>query len=135
MNRVCVISPITACLLFLVAGCGGSSSESLTTYGEEHRVELYSGGQKVREWFTTGKVPSDENGNGFYFQDADSGQLVRVSGNVTITPLMKGEARSSGGTQQETDPAWDGIPPNIDAGQAINGKADLFDDDGKLKAL
>ena len=124
MIRLEMILLVSGLMLF-ASGCSNSDTESLTAYGKEHRVELYSGGSKVREWHSTGKVLSEENGNGFYFKDVDSGQLIHVMGNVIVTPLTKGEARA-GKKQQGTDPSW-GVPPSVDAGHVIQGVPNQFD--------
>lgn len=76
-------------LLMLVAlgGCTDASRSQFFSYGSPHSVELWSGGQKVREWKSTGKVLSEENSDGYYFCDAETGKLVRVTGDLVITPI------------------------------------------------
>ena len=113
------------CASFMV-GCSDADRASLSAYGDEHLVELYSGGQKVREWQSTGKVFSEENSDGFYFKDAGTGQLVRVTGDVVVTPLIKNSTSTK--TVQSQQTSYDGIPPNVDAGQAIKGVPDPFKD-------
>ena len=120
------MSVLTLICASFAVGCSNADPASLTAYGDEHRVELYSGGQKVREWQSTGKVFSEENSNGFYFKDAESGQLVRVTGDVIVTPLIRKSTGTKAVPPKQTN--YDGIPPNVDAGQAINGTPDPFQD-------
>ncbi len=55
--------------------------------GDEHRVELYSGGELVRSWTSTGKVESSSSSDGYYFRDKDCQCNVEVSGDIVITRL------------------------------------------------
>lgn len=48
---------------------------------------MYSGGQKVREWTSTGKVLSESQSDGYYFEDSETGKLIEVAGDVVITKL------------------------------------------------
>lgn len=75
--------------LAALAGCTDASVARLQALGCPHKVELYSGGQKVREWTSTGKVQSEEQSDGYYFCDKETNVLVRVSGDLVITPIVK----------------------------------------------
>jgi len=74
---------------FLAAMCGCTDAERSTfaAYGTAHRVQLYSGGQLVGEWQSTGKVLCETNSDGYKFCDASTQKLVRVSGVLVITPI------------------------------------------------
>lgn len=69
----------------LLSGCTDSRREKLFNYGNEFKVEMYSGGQLVRSWISTGKVNSEEGSDGYYFKDKATGKLVEVAGDVVIT--------------------------------------------------
>jgi len=75
-------------LLFIagMAGCTAGDMEKLQSLGSEHKVELYSGGQLVRSWTSTGKVLNGRS-DGYYFEDAETGCLIEISGNVVITRI------------------------------------------------
>ena len=68
-------------------GCTDATKAKFGGYGDEHRVEMYSGGEKVREWISSGKVQSEANSDGYYFNDKDTGALIEVSGDVVITRI------------------------------------------------
>ncbi len=69
------------------ASCTDATRAKIGGYGDEHQVELYSGGKKVREWTASGKVESEETSDGYFFNDKETGLLVEVSGDVVITRI------------------------------------------------
>ena len=71
----------------ILTSCTDAFRSKLGGYGDEFKVEMYSGGQKVREWTSSGKVLSEQGSDGYYFNDKDSGKLIEVSGDVVITKL------------------------------------------------
>lgn len=52
--------------------------------GTSQHVSLYSGGQLVREWKTKGRALAENGSDGWFFKDAATGKLIRVSGDVVI---------------------------------------------------
>ena len=83
-----ILTPIIACTASLaVIGCTDAQRAKIGGYGSPHHVELYSGGQKVREWVSSGKVDSEQESDGYYFNDMSTGKLIEVSGDVVITKL------------------------------------------------
>jgi hypothetical protein len=74
-------------LLISLIGCTDAGRAKIGGYGDKFKVEMYSGGQKVREWTSTGKVLSEEGSDGYYFNDSETGKLIEVSGDVVITKL------------------------------------------------
>ena len=74
-------------LVLCLVGCTDAEISQLQSYGSPHRIELWSGGQKVREWTSTGKVLSESESDGYYFCDKETGKLVRVTGDLVITPV------------------------------------------------
>lgn len=74
-------------MCWLGSGCTDATRNKLKAFGEPHRVEMYSGGQKVREWISTGYVRSEKDSDGYFFTDRDSGELVKVIGDCVITTL------------------------------------------------
>jgi hypothetical protein len=69
----------------LASGCTDATRSAIAGYGEEYTIEMYSGGQLVRKWVSTGKVLSERQTDGYYFRDKESGALIEVSGDVVIT--------------------------------------------------
>jgi uncharacterized lipoprotein YehR (DUF1307 family) len=83
MKRVSILFVVIA-TIFMVS-CTDSEREKMFNYGNEFKVEMYSGGQLVRSWISTGKVNSEEGSDGYYFKDKATGNLVEVSGDIVIT--------------------------------------------------
>lgn len=73
-------------LIPLFVGCTDAYTAQWQSIAAEHKIELYSGGELVKEWTSTGKVLSEDNSDGYYFKDKASGKLVRVTGDLVITP-------------------------------------------------
>lgn len=76
---------LTIILLVCCLGCTDADRSRMGAIGSKHHVELWSGGQKVKEWTSTGKVLSEDSSDGYYFRDAKTQQLVRVTGDLVIT--------------------------------------------------
>ena len=71
----------------IVAGCTDAGYSKLAAYGNPCKIEMYSGGQLVRTWTSTGRINSEENSDGYYFMDAETRALVTVTGDIVITTL------------------------------------------------
>ena len=69
--------------------CTDAGWDNFATLGDPHKVELYSGGVKVREWRSTGKVQTEGQSDGYIFRDAETGDFVRVTGDCVVTALRK----------------------------------------------
>lgn len=70
--------------LSMIVGCTQTEFKDAITYGRSGVVKLYSGGQLVEQWESTGKILSEENSDGWKFVDKKTGKLIRVSGTVVI---------------------------------------------------
>lgn len=81
-------SMIVIFAVLFCAGCTDVERSNLASYGRKHTIELYSGGECVRTWVSTGKVVTESNSDGYVFRDAD-GNFIRVSGNVVVTRSSK----------------------------------------------
>jgi hypothetical protein len=76
---------ITVCLVS--CGCTKANMSQFGGYGSDFNVTLYSGGEAVRKWKSTGEVLAEEQSDGWYFMDSNTGSLVRVSGDVVVEQL------------------------------------------------
>ena len=82
-RKVILIVAISVSLL----SCTDAGREKLKSLGNKQRVQLYSGGELVREWISTGKVAYESESDGYYFKDSECSCIVEVSGDVVITTL------------------------------------------------
>lgn len=71
----------------LFVGCTSAERSKFGALGRPHSVELYSGGKMVRSWTSTGVVMNELDSDGFFFTDAKTDVLVRVSGDLVLTPI------------------------------------------------
>ncbi len=74
-------------IALLPIGCKDATQAQFRSLGKRHRVEMYSGGQKVREWTSTGNISNEVHSDGWYFEDEATGKLVEVTGQLVITVL------------------------------------------------
>ena len=78
---------IASIIALTICSCTDASRARLTGYGDEYKVEMYSGGQMVRSWTASGKVHSEKGSDGYFFNDKATGKLIEVAGDVVITQL------------------------------------------------
>ncbi len=76
-----------ALLLVLIAGCTDAERAGLAAYGNKFRITLYSGGQPVRTWISTGRVESESQSDGWCFMDSETRKFVRVSGDSVVEQI------------------------------------------------
>lgn len=74
----CAISAI------LLSGCFSASRARFFATNAPHKIEVYSGGKAVKTYHSVGRVLSEGESDGWYFEDKATGKLVHVSGTVVI---------------------------------------------------
>lgn len=80
-----LIALVVACLS--LSSCTDADRAKMGGIGSKFKVEMYSGGTKVREWISSGKVHSEQGSDGYYFNDTATNTVVEVSGDIVITEL------------------------------------------------
>jgi len=83
MKKVLII---VISVLFLTS-CTDAELSKVGGLNGKHRVELYSGGVKIREWVSTGKVLNSETSDGYYFRDDSTKVNIEISGDIIITRI------------------------------------------------
>jgi hypothetical protein len=78
---------VLLCLLCSLIGCTSAKQSQFAAYGHAHSIKLYSGGELIGQWTSDGKVLTEEHSDGYYFTDKKTRKLVRISGDVVITPV------------------------------------------------
>jgi hypothetical protein len=76
-----------ALIFILLCGYGCTDAEKAnywSSLGSEHHVMVFSGGVKVGDYHSTGKVVTEQNSDGYLFTDKKTGKLIRVAGTVII---------------------------------------------------
>ena len=70
-------------LVITFASCTDATRAKLGGYGDTFTVKVVTC-DTVITYKSSGKVISESNSDGYYFNDAATGKLVEVSGNVII---------------------------------------------------
>ena len=68
----------------MLSGCTSGERAKIGALNQNHSITLYSGGKVVKTWKSAGMVQNEKDSDGYFFQDAVSGRLVTVSGDVVI---------------------------------------------------
>jgi hypothetical protein len=73
-------------LLFVVllVGCSDAGFKQLSTIGAAGSIVCYSGGKVIYDGISTGKIATENQSDGWFFEDAKTHKLVRVSGDCLI---------------------------------------------------
>lgn len=83
MKKIIIVT-----ILFIgLNSCTDAEQAKITGYGKDYKIEMYSGGKLVKTWYSSGKVLSEENSDGYYFEQKMTNKIVEVSGDVIITEL------------------------------------------------
>lgn len=73
-----------SCLFLLLAGCTDADISQYTALGSTGNITCYSGGKVILDSFSTGKIKTEAQSDGWFFKDGKTGKLVRVSGDCVI---------------------------------------------------
>lgn len=80
MRRLMIAASVAALL-----GCTDAERAKLGALGDHGLITCYSGGKPIYEGRATGKIAPDvAAGGGWFFKDAATGELIRVSGDCVI---------------------------------------------------
>lgn len=79
MNKI-----IISLMCFVMVGCTDGKWKQVTSIGESAKITCYSGGKVIYDGLSTGKVHAEHDSDGWYFEDASTHRLIRVSGDCLI---------------------------------------------------
>ena len=82
MKKTALSSLLLACLF--LASCSDATSARYDSLGKKHKIMLYSGGVKVKEWTSTGSPRSVADEDGWRFVDSETKRLVYITGDIII---------------------------------------------------
>jgi hypothetical protein len=71
-------------MLLLLTACTDANKKQWTSLGNKGHIVCYSGGKVIFEGDSTGKVSTESQSDGWYFEDAKTGKLIRVSGDCVV---------------------------------------------------
>lgn len=70
--------------VILLVGCTDAKQKQWTTLGDPAEVTCYSGGKVIYSGKSTGKVAAEQQSDGWFFVDAATNKLIRVSGDCVV---------------------------------------------------
>lgn len=79
-----MVNRLTLLILLTPLGCTRGDFAQVTAYGSRAEVTCYSGGHVIYHGTSTGKVSSEDRSDGWYFQEAESHNLIRISGTCVV---------------------------------------------------
>lgn len=85
--KYCIIVGVCSVLYYYYIHRYDANKAFFQSHDRPCVVKLYSGGELVNTWTSTGRVLPTRIG--FYFRDKDTMGLVEVSGDVVLTPIME----------------------------------------------
>lgn len=74
-----IITIFIACI-----SCTNAQVKQVTTIGNYGHIKCFSGGQLIYEGDSTGKIATEENSDGWFFEEKGSNKLIRISGDCII---------------------------------------------------
>lgn len=80
MKKIILCAAIVATL----SGCTDATIGKINSYGRAAHITCYSGGVKIFEGHSTGKVKSEASSDGYFFNNRDTNSNVEVSGDCVI---------------------------------------------------
>tara|TARA_R110002012_G_scaffold319158_1_gene538923 strand:- start:1188 stop:1466 length:279 start_codon:yes stop_codon:yes gene_type:complete len=88
-NRNVRLSTMAALFIAIVMGstsCTDANRAKWGGLGDKFKVEMINcDGTVARTWISSGKVLSEANSDGYYFEDEKTGKLIEVTGRLVIT--------------------------------------------------
>lgn len=78
---------LTVIASLIILACTDAKRAKFGGLGNEFKIEVYSGGIKVKEYISTGKISTEKDSDGYYFLEKSTGKLIEVAGDIIITEL------------------------------------------------
>ena len=76
---------LIAIVALSVLNCTDAQRSKMFSIGDSAHVKCFSGGIIIYEGYSTGKISSEQDSDGYYFRDKETNLLMEVSGNCVIT--------------------------------------------------
>jgi hypothetical protein len=83
-----IFMPIALCCVLALTACTDADRAQIGGFGGTFKITLYgANGTPIREWISEGKVSTEDHSDGWYFNDATTNKLVRISGTVIVEQI------------------------------------------------
>ena len=65
--------------------CKDASIAQWNAQGKQHIITMFGcDGKIIAQWTSTGSVKNEAQSDGWYFEDAATGKLVEITGNIVV---------------------------------------------------
>ena len=79
---------ILAFSLLFTFSCSDAIKAKIKGSGSEFSIEMINcDGSIAKTWISSGKVSSEQDSDGYYFMEKETGKLIEVTGRLIITKL------------------------------------------------
>jgi hypothetical protein len=82
MKKIALLS--LAILALSTMGCSDADRAQFSSNGSAGDITCYSGGKVIYQGRSTGKIQTETDSDGWYFEESGTGKLIRVSGACVI---------------------------------------------------
>jgi hypothetical protein len=72
-------------MLLLVLACTDAEIAKVTALGSAGHITCYSGGTIIYEGESSGRIATETQSDGWFFNEKKTNRLVRISGDCVIT--------------------------------------------------
>ncbi len=79
MNKIIMLATVV-----VLSGCTDATMSKFASLGSSAHIMCYSGTKLIYSGYSSGKVKSEANSDGYYFVDKEDGRLKEVAGNCVI---------------------------------------------------
>jgi hypothetical protein len=79
-----LLGSVTVLGLLSLGACSNADMAQMGAMGSPAHIQCFSGGVLILDATSTGKVSTENESDGWYFEDAATHRLVRVSGDCVI---------------------------------------------------
>jgi hypothetical protein len=79
-----MLKPLMFAMILSMFGCSNANLAQFAAWGNPGHIVCYSGGKVIYEGDSTGKISTESQSDGWYFQEKGTNQLIRVSGACVI---------------------------------------------------
>ena len=83
-------------LLITLSACTDAGRAKFGGYGDNFKIEILSSntGEVIKTYYSSGKVLSEGQSDGYFFMNSETGELTEISGGVVvITPYDRSERK------------------------------------------
>lgn len=84
MKRIFSIFIIAAVFTAVISGCTNAQMSQYKALGSRGKIVCYSGGVKIYEGTSSGKILTEEGSDGWYFEEDGTGKLIRTNSDCLI---------------------------------------------------